>query len=389
MHTFTSPVVSRWPLAGAGQPGTLREEPVTATREQPAWRQNITAAVFMVGSERYTWQDVVLAAVLSGDWTELAEHVRGGLACRKSLVDAGGTLDSDEVTAEANDFRYARELLTVEETEAWLERWGLTVDEWIEYVERALLRRRSPSGPAARGDVPADDVADAIWAEAVCSGALERLARRLAGRVAAAASVEGPSHGCKRNEGTERDAALDGVLAEMAKQGLAGLVDTEQCLPRLERLHELERRFELFRRRVVTPTAVRAAIQAHYLDWVRLRCQSVSFADEQTAREAACCVREDGEELGAVARAARATISERWLYLDEMGPAERPIFFSAERQSLLGPLPEVGEYMLVKIVDKILPSADDPTIRVRAEEAVLRAAVECEVASHVRWEARL
>jgi hypothetical protein len=362
---------------------------VIVTRERRTEREKTEAVVFGTGDVVCTWQDVVLAAALSGDWAELVERVREGLACRTSLVEAGGVLDPAEVTAEANDFRYARELLTVEETEAWLERWGLTVDQWIEYIERALLRRRSTSEPAARRDVAADDVADAIWAEAVCSGALARLARRLAGWVAAAASVEGPSHGCERNEGSEHDAALDGVLAEMAEQGLAGLVDAQQCRPRLEHLHELERRFARFRRRVVTPAAVRAAVQAHYLDWVRLRCQSVSFTDEQTAREAACCVRDDGEAFGAVARATRATISERWLSLDEMGPAARPILLSAESESLLGPLPELGEYMLVKIMEKVLPSADDPVVRTRAEEAVLSAAVEREVASRVRWEARL
>ena len=362
---------------------------MTATQERAAWQAKLDVDILAVGIDRYTWRDVVLAAVLSGDWAELVEGVREGLACRKHLADGGGALDPEEVTAEANEFRYARELLTVHETEAWLERWGLTREDWIEYIERSVLRRRRPSEPAARRDVPVGAVADGIWAEAVCSGALERVARRLASRAAAALGVEDPSLADDGADRLERDAAVDGVLAEMAEQGLAGLVDADQCRARLEHLHALERRFDDFRRRVVTPAAVRAAIQAHALDWVRLRCQSVSFCDEQAAREAACCVREDGEALGAVACAAHAPVVERRVYLEETDLAERSILLSAERDRLLGPLTEVGAHVLVKVVDKILPSPDDPAIRARAEEAVLRVAVEGEVASRVRWEVRL
>jgi len=364
---------------------------VTTTQARSTWQGKLDADVFIAGIERYTWRDVVLAAMLSGEWAELAEQVREVLAGLGQLAAAGRTLDPDEVTAEANEFRYARELLTAEETEAWLAGWGLTADQWMEYIERSVLRRRCRSGPeqqAARCRVSADDLADRVWVEAVCSGTLERLARELAGRAAAAVSLDEPS---PIGEGTDRldcDAAVDGVLAEAAGQGLGSLLAVEQCRVRLAHLRELRRRFEHFRRRVVTPTAVRSSIQAHGLDWIRVRCQSVSFSDEQVALEAACCVREDGQTLDEVARMARVTISERWLGLDETDLPERQTFLSTKPESLLGPLLRGGEYALVRVVEKVLPSFDDPAIQAHAEGAVLRAAVEREVATRVRWHAR-
>lgn len=357
----------------------------------------LSEVVFAVGEQAYRWDDVILAAGLWGEWAGLEEQVRQGLAGQKRLAGMGEALDSADVTAAANRFRYARELLTTEELEAWLCRWVLTTEAWIEQLERSLVRRRWSAEAAqmtARYPVSAEEVDRAIWAEAVCSGELERLATKLAGRAAAAACIGGQTLEGSQAPATEpagasgEHAEVYDVLAEVSAHGLAGVPARERHA-RLDHLLALERRFHRFRRQVLTPAALCDAIQTHALDWIRVRCQSAAFSSEQMAREAALCVREDGEALGEVARAAHAPVTERWLYLNEATPAARPLFLSAESPSLLGPLPEVGQYMLVRVAEKIPPSPADPLIRARAEDAVLRTAVNREVNRRVRWEAKL
>jgi len=82
--------------------------------------------VFAAGDRDYHWADVVLGAKLWGDWEDLAEEVRQGLACVKRLEDGDEELNPDLVSAAADEFRYERDLVSAQEMEAWLHRWGLT-----------------------------------------------------------------------------------------------------------------------------------------------------------------------------------------------------------------------------------------------------------------------
>src|SRR5262245_48847696 len=103
--------------------------------------------IFTVGGTSLAWEDLVLAGCLWGDWVDLEARVRDGLAClaRYEDLDEEETeeaLSEDDVEAAAAEFRYARDLVAASDLEAWLERRGITVDEWLDFVRRNLLRDR-------------------------------------------------------------------------------------------------------------------------------------------------------------------------------------------------------------------------------------------------------
>src|SRR6266566_4354199 len=117
--------------------------------------------IFTVDRMAYVWEDVVIAGHVWGDWTTLEQRVRDGLACLARLDDV--------------------------DVEAWLERRGVTIDAWLDFIRRSLLLRRWANDLdeiRAAYELDEDEVAEAVPCEAVCSGMAASLAERLAARAA-------------------------------------------------------------------------------------------------------------------------------------------------------------------------------------------------------------
>jgi hypothetical protein len=115
----------------------------------------------------------------------------------------------------------------------------------------------------------------------------------------------------------------------------------------------------------------------------------VAFTDELVAKEAALCVREDGLELDDVARDAKSPINRAVMYLDQVEPVLKEHLLAAQKGTLIGPVKLGNEYALFWLADKQMPSDDDPEIRKRAEESLLKSAVAHEINNRVQWLARL
>jgi hypothetical protein len=334
-------------------------------------------AVFAIGETPYTWADVVLAAKAWGDRRKLVEQTRLGIACARHAHRTDQRLAEEEADTAAEKFREARDLFAAEDMEAWLEKRGIDAGDWMRYLRRLLLREKFAGQLAdirAKCPVNKKEVAERLWAEGACSGEWERLAWKLAGRAAV--------HERRRQDGAAPPAGTPASW-DPGNGHVAG-VPAEVAEARLPVLEELERSFQAFRQQVATPDALRTQITAHQTDWVQVVCAAVAFADEAMAREALLCIRDDGEEMAEVATRARTLVQERRFALEEIPPAQRIAFLSAQKGDLLGPLNWAG-FRLIVIRDKVLPTVDDPATRQRAEEAVLEIALGREIRQRVRW----
>ena len=320
--------------------------------------------VFSVGDERYRWEDVILSARLRGDWADLEKELREGLACLKRLAEEEEEIDPDELQSAANNFRYGRDLVSAEEAEAWLNRWHLNAEEWMEYIQRHLLRQKWTGQLAeirARFRVTKKEIQSNLQAEAVCSGHLARFARVLAARAAAHAR------------------ALEAGWVEHAEKS------TEAAA----RVRVLEAGYRRFCDHVIDSRGLKGQVDSHRLDWIRFDCRYVLFPQEQMAREAALCARDDGMPLDEIAANANLALHEAAMYLDEIEPSRRGRFLSAEKGALLGPLDWDDAVGVFLIADKILPALEDPEIKQRAQEALLELEINREINNRVKWHARL
>lgn len=320
--------------------------------------------VFSVESQKYSWNDVILAAKLRGDWATLEKGLYEGLACVKRMDEAEEEFDAGELESAANDFRYERDLVTAEEAEAWLKQWDLSAEAWMDYIRRTLLRRKWADELAeivARFRITQREVNSGLRAEAVCSGYLARFALALAARASAFAKA--------REEGWMRDAA--------------------PCAKKIKRIHRLEAGYRSFRDHVVDSQGLQDQVGWHRLDWIRFDCRYVVFPDGQMAREAALCVRDDGMRIEEVAANAKIGLRNAPLYLEEIDPPLRDHFLSAGKGALVGPLDWDKGIALFVVEDKILPALEDPTIGRRAEESLIQNAIDREIANRVKWHVRL
>jgi hypothetical protein len=218
--------------------------------------------VFSVGRQQYYWDDVILSARRWGDWANLEKELREGIACLKRLDEAEEEFEPEALESAANDFRYQRDLLTAEEAEAWLNRWNLSADSWMEYLQRFILRRKWADQLveiAARYRVTKKEIHSSRHAEAICSGHLARFARALAAR--ASAYEKAVEAGWVRDEPKSAEAT--------------------------RRIRRLEASYQRFCDHVVDAQGIKNQVDSHRLEWIRVGCRYVLFSQEQMAREAA------------------------------------------------------------------------------------------------------
>jgi hypothetical protein len=320
--------------------------------------------VFSVGPAQYRLSDIVRTAGHWGDLTALEQTVRYGLACVKQATETDTAPTSAEIEAAASEFRYDRDLIAADEMQAWLDRWGLPVEGWTAYLQRSLLRRRWP-GELDRllsgHPVSDSEVVEVLHVEGICSGQYGRVAHTLAARLATAERAR--EEGWLGDGGSPEDGPDDHALLDTAVQRLAA--------------------------HVVTPQAVRAEVASRHLDWVRLDCELVSFADVHRAREAVLCVREDGRALDQVAADAGGVLRRGDLWLEDVEPSWRTQLLSARAGDVVGPLRGSESFVVLSVRRKVLPVLEDPEIRRRAETSLLDRALEQESAGRVRWHHRL
>lgn len=347
--------------------------------------------MFSVGATTYVWEDVVLAAILWGDWAGLEHDVRDGLACLhrlEDIEDEDEALLEEEVTTAAAEFRYARDLVAAEDTQAWLEQRGLTAEEWMDFIQRSVLRRKwAEDLETIRQEYPVDEdeVDEVILCEAICGGHVGVWTSRLAARAAVHASSVEENAGA--GDGISEDevrSVLDALPAEGQEPGLPDFARPADP-GKLAALARLEAAWRRFAARQVTPAAIREQLLDHRLDWTRLHVQAIRLSNPDAAHEAALCVREDGRDPAEVAAEAGAEFSEGDWYLDEADPGLRDHLLGAQGGEVLGPLPTKDGFLVLSILAKQPPAENDPALLARAERALLDRATRREVENRVKW----
>lgn len=329
--------------------------------------------VVRVGERTYAWRDVVLFAMATGEWEPFIATLSLGVACAADAETHGDWPDDSALDDAATTFRYDRDLLTSDETEAWLERHGLDLDCWSDALMRQVLR-------ADRGDrviaeaLGRDDLDDAtLIAEGVCSGVFDRWAGMLAARAAVAHLQQAPpAH--------DSDAAAAIVARHAA--WLDGLTDIDAQLAPIVTAIAADRAAV---DAAITAEALAVHVDRARLDWVRVDLERITFPSLDAAREAALCVREDGLTLSEVAIESRLPVVDARTLLDALDPALRDAVLSASPGDTIGPIETPGGAVVAHVVGKAAATLDDPLVRARAERSVIDSLRERALVSQARW----
>ena len=136
-------------------------------------------------------------------------------------------------------------------------------------------------------------------------------------------------------------------------------------------------------------SALADAIHNNRIGWTRLDLQCLVHADETVVREAALCVRLDGRPMADVAADAGASLQESSVLIDDAEPSPKSRLFSAAAGELVGPYAADSDHRLLLVVRRLPPTLDDPQVRRRAEDTIVRLALDAEVNRHVNWHEHL
>ena len=139
----------------------------------------------------------------------------------------------------------------------------------------------------------------------------------------------------------------------------------------------------------ITPAAMATHLDRYRLDWLRVDLERLDFMTDAAAREAECCVREDGLTLSEVAIESRRSVTDERALLDTLPAALRHAVLSASPGELVGPIEIDGRFIVAQILAKTPATLDDPLIRARAGRSVADAVRSKAVLSQVKWIERL
>lgn len=312
-------------------------------------------SLFTIETQEFGWAEVQIAAQQWGEWQIFFESVRQSLACLRLATMTDQLPSAEKVREVATAFRYARNLISAEETKAWLQRWGMTLEDWMDCLRGRLLRQSWAGKLNEIGrthPITDAEVKEVLRNYAVCADKLGEWTRKLAGRAAVAAHT-------------------NAVLAEFRSPE--------------ELIAGIEVQFEQKRKESLTPKLINTKVADHRFDWIHYDCKYLWFDNESTGREAAWCVSEDGLTLDEVAAEAHEEVRRWSFYADEIDASVRPYFLAAKQGDLLGPLKLKAGYPLFSLISKTLPSAEDPQIFVRAENAIITSLTAQAINERVKW----
>lgn len=340
-------------------------------------REFYSVPVFEVGQDVFDWRDVVLLTYRAGKWNAVLQNIEDGLRSVAYAEQAEDEALEEQVEAAAAEFRYDRELLTAEETEAWLRERGVTAAEWLSSVRRGVLLvhfagqldELPVTDSPSRQDLEAE-----IRVDLRCSPLGRELAERSAGYVAAASAAGLPSAPASE--------------LPMPSELPAGL-DAAHARSRLSLIDRILDGVERFRAGAVNPEALVREIRLHQMEWIRLECQTLTFSDAAQAREAIFCLREDGLGIEEVAASAHQEPVQAHFFVEDLDPNLQPSFVSAMPGDVIGPALRQEDHLLYLVLSKTMPSDQDPAVRARAADRLVARATAVEVQRRVRWRLEL
>jgi hypothetical protein len=326
--------------------------------------------VFSCGGRDFTVRDVIDAAHFRGELEPFWRTLLLRQAAEEKAAATDAEPDETAIDEAAVAFRYQYDLITAEETEAWLEARGLTLSDFSEYFARVQWGEMF----AGRIDPPAREFADAraeerelLAADLILGGDFDPLAARLAWRVAAFDAANGE---VKEEEQplARLDAAAIGRdenwLQEMSQMEAAYRARCEQRLSAEARQRELG---------------------SLRLPLTRFDVEMIELESRDAASEAFLCVRDDGMSMQEVAEEGRYPFRRTELVLEQIPDDLQQKFLSSTPGSLLEPTAREDGYILTKLVQKKEPSLDDPEVRARVERRILERHFSDVSSGRIQW----
>ena len=322
------------------------------------------------GEHEYTARDAIDAAIFRGEldvkWKEFLHQVAAETRADELELEP----DDSAIASAAEAFRYEYDLITAEETEAWLANRALTLDDLADYLTRehyasTLHEEIIPD----EIEYPSADVElrQSFLAELILSGELDQMTSDLIVRLAArCAGKELPPDmiAAEKRKFLHRIAITSEQLADWLEQ-------LQRDSKWLDEMLAMEAAYTKHCATLLIPEARQRELLALRLPLTKFKTETIEVESLDAAREALFCVREDGMSMEEVASEGGYPYRRADFILEDLPVDEQHRFLSVSAGEMLKPTAHGDGFELRRILKKIEPQPDDPNVKSRIDQRLL------------------
>ena len=322
------------------------------------------------GTQEYTAGDAVDAAIFRGELEEKWQAFLRHVAAEERADELELELDESAISAAAEEFRYRHDLITAEETERWLSKRGLTFDDFSDYFARQYCvgvvdEGLSPDRIEYASAAP--ELRDLFVAELILSGALEDMTIKLMWRLAARCAGKEPT--------SEASAAEKRKLLHRIGIEPAQLADWLGEMGRdsqwLNEMLAIEAAYGAHCDTLLVPETRQRELMALRLHLTRFEIELIELESHDAAKEALFCVREDGMSMEEVATEGRYPYRRAEVLLEDLAADAQAKYLSVSQGGVLEPIPHGDGFELCRIIKKVEPRLEDPSVKSRVDQRLL------------------
>jgi len=252
------------------------------------------------GNHEYTARDAIDAAIfrdeLDLEWKEFLHRVEAERRGDELDLD----LDESTISSAAEAFRYEHDLITAEETEAWLANRALSFDDFSDYFTRdyyASILHEDIVPDEIEYNSASPELRQLFVAELILSGELDEMTKELMWRLAAfCAEGEPTSDAISAQERQFLD--RNGIESSQLANWLKGLGRDSKWF---NEMLAIEAAYQTRCDTLLVPHARQRELVALRLPLTRFETEVVELESRDAALEALFCLREAGMPLEEVA----------------------------------------------------------------------------------------
>jgi hypothetical protein len=322
------------------------------------------------GTQEYTARDAIDAGIFRGEFEEKWQTFLRHLAAEGRADELELELDDSAISAAAEEFRYRHDLITAEETEAWLANRGLTFDNFSDYFARQYCVGTVDEGfsPEQIGYTSAaPELRDLFVAGLILSGALEDMTIKLMWRLAARCAGKEPT---SEAISAEKRKFLHRISVEPA-QLAHWLKESGRDSQWLNEMLAIEAAYGAHCDTLLVPEARQRELMALRLHLTRFEIELIELESHDAAKEALFCVREDGMSMEEVATEGRYPYRRADLLLEDLPAEAQQKYLSVPEGDLLEPMPHGDGFELCRVIKKVEPRLEDPSVKSRVDQRLL------------------
>jgi len=316
--------------------------------------------------KEYTARDAIDAAIFRGELGVKWKEFLGDVEAEKRADELELDLDESAISSAAEAFRYEYDLITAEETEAWLANRGLTFDDFSDYFTRqycATAIREKIVPDEVEYQCASPDLRRSFLTELILSGDLERITSDLMARLAGRCAGQEPT--------PEAIAAEERKFGIKTAQRANWLKKLGRDSKWLDEMLAIEAAYRTHCDRLLVPEARQHELMALRLPLTRFEIEVIELESHDAAKEALFCVQQDGMSMEEVATEGGYPYRRSEFLLEDVPVDGQQRFLGVSAGNVLEPIARGDGFELCRLVSKIEPQADDPTVKSRIDQRLL------------------